>query len=260
MARADSILRSMASVTAQSLFLTAMLAQSPARGADVYAKGPTRGELACETASPGPVENRDCDDNGIVPITERERQRNFSSIPAIRWRTDSETSSGRPVSVSELENPLSKEGKKLLDTAQADLKAGKTTEALAALRKATEDPSTAAYAHGILGSAYVKAGQLDIAIYELREASRLMPGYQVFHSNLAAAHLLNQQPQEAEREARRALRLEWNSPQAHYILGMALITQGIRLEEALDHLRTASETMPAVRDALMRAASIAGRQ
>jgi tetratricopeptide (TPR) repeat protein len=154
------------------------------------------------------------------------------------------------VSAAQLQNPLSKSGRKLLERAQADLKAGKTVEALRELKNALEDPSAAAYAHGILGSEDLKAGQVDAAIDELGEAARLMPGYQVFRSNLADAFLVNHQFQDAEREARQALRLDWASVQAHYILGMALLGQNTRIDEALDHLRAVEGTLACARDAL----------
>jgi tetratricopeptide (TPR) repeat protein len=77
-----------------------------------------------------------------------------------------------------------------------------------------------------------------------------LPGDQVSHANLADAFLLNQQFEDAEREARSALRLNWMSPQAHYILGMALVAHKTRLDEALEHLRQAESTIPSARNAL----------
>jgi tetratricopeptide (TPR) repeat protein len=116
------------------------------------------------------------------------------------------------------------------------------------LKDALADPSAAAYAHGILGSEYFKAGQVGAAIGELGEAARLVPGYHVFRSNLADAFLLNNQFQDAEREARQALRIDWASMPEHYILGLALLTQNIRIEEALDHLRAVAGTLSCARD------------
>src|SRR5207248_546205 len=100
---------------------------------------------------------------------------------------------------------------------------------------------------------YIKAGQIDSAVYELREATRLVPGSQVFRSNLADALLLSNQPKEAEREAREAIRLDWNRPQAHYLLGLSLIFQKIRVEEAVEHLKIAAASMPAASEALAHA-------
>ena len=192
-----------------------------------------------------------CADDGYLPIMERERRKGFPDLTIAYPERESPKFMGAAlVSTAQLQNPLSKQGKKLLESAQSHLKSGKRPEALRELKSALEDPSAAGYAHGILGGEWLKAGQFDAAIQDLRAAVELMPGYHVFHANLADAFYCTLQYQDAEREARQALRLNWNSALAHYILGLTLLAQNRRSEEALDHLREAQGTLAGARAAL----------
>jgi tetratricopeptide (TPR) repeat protein len=232
------------SVSRWAVVLMILAALSPAIVAQ-------RIEASCQTPRDSPFDlARQCDDYSTIPITEREILVHSQKPLTTHQEPAAEGFSGGVVSVAQLLNPLSKSGRKLLISAESHLKAGARNEAMKELASALQDPSAAPYAHGILGSEYLKAGEFDKAIDELSVASRQIPGYQVFHANLADAFLLSHQFLDAEREARDALRLDWTSPQAHGILGMALLAQKVHIDEALEHLRMAEATLSSARDAL----------
>lgn len=256
MAVCDSFFRSVRAILVVATFALPMLAQQNPPTADTSYSSSSQNSRQHLCA---------CEDTGGISITEWEQKKKYPEAkPVLFPEPEPERGSATPVSVFQLENPLTKRGKKLLESAQTDLRTGKTLEAMDILKIALDDPSTAPYAHGILGTEYLKAGNTDSAIEDLREACRIMPGYAVFHSNLAAALLLGHRAQDAEREARQALRLNSSSPQAHYLLGLSLLEQGVRREEALDQLRMAEQTVPSARQVLAQTAplnaSSSGRQ
>lgn len=151
------------------------------------------------------------------------------------------------VSVTELQHPLSSKGAKLLRQAQTDLAAGNQTAAIEGFQRAIAERSAAPYAHGILGTEYLKQGRLADATRELEECVRLLPRDAKSHSNLGYALYQAGKYADAEAEARRAIELDHDGPHAHLILGAILLHQGSHEAEALEHLRFASATLPSAK-------------
>jgi tetratricopeptide (TPR) repeat protein len=74
-----------------------------------------------------------------------------------------------------------------------------------------------------------------------------MPEDAVARTNFAYALLLTKRVDEAEEEARRALRLDKNSSKARWVMGSVLLAKGSQTEEALEDLRLASREIPKAR-------------
>ena len=98
-----------------------------------------------------------------------------------------------------------------------------------------------------IGVAYLRAGQGAPAVPELKDAVRLMPEDAVARTNFAYALLLTRRLEEAEVEARGALRLEKNNSKARWVLGSILLARGSRVEEGVEDLRFASREIPKAR-------------
>ena len=141
------------------------------------------------------------------------------------------------VSAERLRHPISKKGALILERAQNASHAGRHEQAIAEARKAMADPTAAPYAHGLVGQEYMKLGQMETALPELEQAVATLPRDPVNHSNFGYALCLTRQ---CEREIRKSLELEPNSPAAHFLLGSILVNRG-RDAEALTHLKFAAE-------------------
>ncbi len=98
-------------------------------------------------------------------------------------------------------------------------------------------------AHGILGTALGRRGEVDESIVHYRAALRLRPGLAEAHNNLGIALFRKGELDEAVEHYREALSLKPDHPTAHTNLGAALYTQG-RLEEAVAHYREALRMKP----------------
>src|SRR5581483_7041373 len=106
--------------------------------------------------------------------------------------------------------------------------------------QALEDPSAAPYAHAILGTEYLKEGQPRAAIPELEHAAGVLPMAGI-HSNLGYALCLTGQEKRGEHEFEEALRIDGNSAQARFLMGILLLNQKSRDQEARYNLNLAQD-------------------
>jgi len=83
-----------------------------------------------------------------------------------------------------------------------------------------------AWDHSALGTHLYRIGAYDLAITELQEATRLLPGYPALHYNLACAYAACRREEEAIAVLRQALSLDAGHLKARLLLGQLLATQG----------------------------------
>ncbi len=161
------------------------------------------------------------------------------------------------VSVAELRNPLKGKSLRIIQHAQKDLHDGKRSRAMEDLRKALEDPAAKPYALLMLGTEHLKMGLTDVAVPELEEAVRQLPGNSTGHNNLSfGLHLLGKKERALE-EAEKALQLDPSSPTTRYVIGTLLLEQG-REEEAIYHLKLAADKVVTARRILAQYYSTRG--
>jgi Tfp pilus assembly protein PilF len=151
------------------------------------------------------------------------------------------------VSVDQLRQPLSPKAFRMLETAQADARLGDHLKAVEELRLAVNERSAAPYAHAILGTEYIRLGQVNNAVAELEQAVRLLPHDQGVQSNLGYALCLSGEKDRAELEVRRALELDGKSPQARFLMGAILLSRGAGDQPAIEHLEFARRDVPSAR-------------
>ncbi|MCU1340171.1 MAG: Tetratricopeptide 2 repeat protein [Bryobacterales bacterium] len=152
------------------------------------------------------------------------------------------------VSVDQLRHPLSGKGERLIEKGQHYAKAGDHTKAINEYKHALDEPSSVPYAHSLLGIEYLRTGDPSAAIVELNEAVRLMPRVAANHSNLGYAFLLTGKRDMAEGELRLAIKLDQDTPQARYLLGLLLLDQ--KSSEAAESLGLAQRIVKNARLAL----------
>lgn len=153
------------------------------------------------------------------------------------------------VSVQQLRHPLSHRWEMLLAQLQSDLAKGHVKHANKLMARALKDPAAAPYAHGILGTHYLKHGWPAAAIPELQQAAQTLPMASV-HSNLGYALCLMGQTKRGEEELQEALSLDGNSSQTRFLMGIVLLNQKSRDREARYDLRMAVGKVPTARLAL----------
>jgi Tfp pilus assembly protein PilF len=158
---------------------------------------------------------------------------------------DSAQSSNRPgaVSVAQLRHPLSRKGFELIQTLLSYLNMGQREKAQAELVKALQEPSAAPYAHAILGTEYLMESQVAAAVPELENAAQVLPISSV-HSNLGYALCMTGQSKRGQRELEEALRLDGESSKARYLMGVLLLNQKSREQEAQFDLKLAEGHIP----------------
>jgi Flp pilus assembly protein TadD len=148
------------------------------------------------------------------------------------------------VSVEELRNPLTGKSLKAILTAQQDLRSGQRQKGLEELRLAMKDPSAMPYAISILGAEHIRMGDFNVAVSELQQAVRLLPGRPENLSNLAYALYLTGNIETGLVEAHKALQLDPAGPKTRLVLGLLLLRQGSHEAEAIAHLQAATEEIP----------------
>ena len=102
---------------------------------------------------------------------------------------------------------------------------GQLDEAVEQYREATKIKPDYVEAYNNLGNILFRKGQLDEAITQYRKAIEIKPDYAEFHYNLGVALGLVGKLEEAVREYQRTLELAPNSDQAHFRYGQALQAQ-----------------------------------
>jgi Flp pilus assembly protein TadD len=124
------------------------------------------------------------------------------------------------VSAEQLRHPVSRKGAKMIQRARSYSRAGDHAKAIEELQLALKEPSAAPYAHSILGSEYLRIGQVRAAVGELEDAVRLLPHEVANHSNLGYALYLVGQKDRGQQEVRLALSLDTKNPQTRFVLGI----------------------------------------
>lgn len=195
-------------------------------------------------------------DASAQPITERESV--GAQVPSDWPVIPAESNPPRPVvspgastvSAEELRHPVSGKGRKLLDKARRYALAGDDSRAIAELKLALKEPSAVAYAHGYLGTEYLKRGQTTQAIEEIEQAIALLPHSAVDHSNLGYALCVHGQTGRGLQEIETALSLDQHLLKAHFLKGVILMDQGSHDSEAWENLQLAQKEIPSARLAL----------
>lgn len=157
--------------------------------------------------------------------------------------TSSATTRYPVVSVAQLRHPLTRKGSELIEKIQTSLRIGQRAKAKEQIAKAIEDPSAAPYAHAILGTEYLKEGQTQAALPELEGAAEVLPIADV-HSNLGYALCATGQTNRCQWELEEALRLDGTSARARLMLGIMLLNQRSRDQEAQYNLQAAQDSIP----------------
>jgi tetratricopeptide (TPR) repeat protein len=80
--------------------------------------------------------------------------------------------------------------------------------------------------HSALGRHLYQIGAYDLAIAELREATRLLPGHPTLQYNLACAYAACRREEEAIAVLRQAISLDAGHIKAHLLLGQLLAARG----------------------------------
>ena len=91
-----------------------------------------------------------------------------------------------------------------------------------------EEPTTAVYAHGLLGKEYLRQGDFRLAVENLTHAVSLLPGSAAMHSDLGYALCLGGSQRDGEQEIRKALALDPDVPAIQYLLGLLLPSRDIQ--------------------------------
>jgi Flp pilus assembly protein TadD len=123
------------------------------------------------------------------------------------------------VSADVLRHPLSSKARRRLEKALRLSELGKHPAAIQELRETlVKEPSSAPYAHNLLGVEFVESGQFDDARNSFEEAVRLMPHESVNHSNLGFSLAVAGDWNSAEQEARTAIQLDPANARAKTLL------------------------------------------
>jgi tetratricopeptide (TPR) repeat protein len=94
-----------------------------------------------------------------------------------------------------------------------------------------------------LGNTYYEKGQIDNAIEQYRNATKINRNYAVAYGNIGSAYLHKKNINEAEKYLAKAIKLKHNYPIAHYNLGIVYF-QKKQYNESLKELLIALEQLP----------------
>lgn len=151
---------------------------------------------------------------------------------------------GSPVSLRRLAHKPMKAARKAYDAALKAQKKGDTKQWEAKLREAVALDGDFFEARNNLGALLLRTSRPAEALEQFRAAVAIDPNATAVLTNLSASLLELREPKDAEKAARQVLRIEPDSPQGHYLLGIALVHQNRFTEEAVDHLEASSEAFP----------------
>lgn len=154
------------------------------------------------------------------------------------------------VSIQQLNHPLSRQVRKLLEGGQRMLEEKHYDEAVARFREAVRNDPKCPQARASLALALTKTEDWNTAVEEYRAAIALDPGNSILHSNLSVALVVQNRYGEAGSEASTAIKLDSRNARAHYIIASVLLRTGGSVSETVSHLVAAQEVFPAARDAL----------
>lgn len=152
------------------------------------------------------------------------------------------------VSVAELQAPpVPRKAFRAFVRAQEYSQAGKYSSAAGQLQKAIRIHPAYAEAHSNLGVQYIRMQQPEKAVGELQKAIQIGPPVAMQYGNLSFAYWALERYPEAEAAARKALELEPGYLQAHYMLGVVLLMDTRKSQEAAAHLQRAAGEFPRAR-------------
>jgi tetratricopeptide (TPR) repeat protein len=127
------------------------------------------------------------------------------------------------VSADVLRHPLSSKARRRLEKALRLADLGEHPAAIKELRETlVKEPSSAPYAHSLLGVEYVQSQQFAEARISFEEAVRLMPHESINHSNLGFSLAVAGDFNSAEQEVRTAIRLDPDNSRAKTLLDIVL--------------------------------------
>jgi tetratricopeptide (TPR) repeat protein len=124
------------------------------------------------------------------------------------------------VPADELARVISKKGIKLLTKVETYMEANDSAKAIDTLQEVLKDPSAAPYAHGLLGTEYLKLNRIADAVNELEQAVQLLPHNAPARSNLGYALFLAGEQERGEQEVRKALVLDSANPKTRHVLSV----------------------------------------
>jgi Tfp pilus assembly protein PilF len=130
-----------------------------------------------------------------------------------------------------------------MNAAMKKSRAGDSAAAQEHLRAALQIDPEFSEAHTNLGAEYTRAGKLDLAYAEFESALKTGPKGAMEYCNIAVVALAMRRVAEAEQEARQALSIDSRNPQANYLLGKILASQG-HYDEAAKRLKLAAPDIP----------------
>jgi Flp pilus assembly protein TadD len=189
------------------------------------------------------------DQVGERPHTPIERFQQKLANEAPTFPADSEPL-GPPgtVSVRELRNEPPKTELSLLQRAARYAESGDHDTAIQVLKRGLSQGGLMPNVRGMLGTEYLKTGQISAAITQLKLAAELAPSVAVNFANLGFALCRVGDLQGGERAVREAIKLDRNAPKSHFLLGLILMDRGA--PEAREELMMAQSHVTAARLAL----------
>ena len=150
-----------------------------------------------------------------------------------------------PVSVEQLRHPPARKAYSAMIAAQHLSEAGNYGGAAQELEKAVRISPDFAEAWWNLAVQHLRMGEDARAVEEIRHGMEFAKAPSMEWCNLAYALARLGRFDEAVDAARTSLRLDSNSPQAHYVLGTLLARDRRTLAEALPHLERSAKAFPA---------------
>jgi tetratricopeptide (TPR) repeat protein len=154
------------------------------------------------------------------------------------------------VSIQQLNHPLSKQVRKLLESGQKLIADQNYSSAAARFREAARDAPDCVQAHADLALALSRMQAWDAAAEEYRAAVALDPKSSILHSNLSAALASSKRFDEARSEATAALKLDPRNPRAHFVMAGVLLSNHEPVSRAMPHLVAAQDTIPSAKAAV----------
>ena len=151
---------------------------------------------------------------------------------------------GGPVSVAQLQHPPARKAFQAVLAAQKFSRAGNYQKAAEELQKAVQISPYYVDAYTNLAVQHLRLERYQEAAGEFAHALEIGGPNPIVLTDLASAQYALRHFQDAIQSARGALRLEPAYPQAHLILGLTLSTDARTVQEGLEHLRIAAQTIP----------------
>jgi Tfp pilus assembly protein PilF len=185
------------------------------------------------------------DKTGSVVKTDLITVTPYSGISGVRVKIPAVNSSAAaPVSLRRLMHKPPKTARKALEQAVKAQRNGDMAACEGKLREAVSADPGYFEAHNNLGALLMRTGRAAEAATHFRAALDIDSTAAPVLANLSASLLALREFKQAEQAARQALRHDPNSPQGHYLLGIALIEQNRFTDEAAVHLEASAETFP----------------